>query len=326
MTFGIDESSVYLSPAPLYHAAPLRVSCLVHCVGGTVVVMEKFDAEAALAAIERYRVTTSQWVPTMFVRMLKLDPRRRSRYDLSSMRTAVHAAAPCPAEVKEQMIDWWGPIIGEYYAGTENFGLTMISAAEWLAHKGSVGRPVGCAVHICGDDGRELPPGDVGVVYFEKPCGGFSYHNAPDKTAGVCHPARPGWRTLGDVGYADPEGYLYLTDRKAFMIVSGGVNVYPQEVENVLVTHPQVADAAVFGVPDPDLVEAVKAVVEPLAWDDAGPDLADRLMTYCRQRLAGYKCPRSLDFERELPRRDNGSPTRRRCATATSAGRHWSRP
>ncbi len=302
--YGFGDDMVYLGPAPLYHAAPLRVSLAVQCVGGTVVVMEQFDPVAALGLIERERVTHSQWVPTMFVRMLKLPEEERSRYDLSSQRVAVHAAAPCPVEVKEQMIRWWGPILEEYYAGTEHIGSTSISSAEWLAHKGSVGRPsYGAVVHICGDDGSELPTGETGTVYFEDTSATFEYHGDRAKTESLRHPDHPGWRTLGDVGRVDDEGYLYLTDRKAFMIVSGGVNIYPQEIEDVLVSHPRVLDAAVFGVPNEEMGEEVKAVVQPLDGDEG---LEVELRAWCEGRLASYKRPRSYDFERQLPRLDNG--------------------
>jgi long-chain acyl-CoA synthetase len=302
--YGFGDDMVYLSPAPLYHAAPLRVSLAVQCVGGTVVVMEQFDPAAALGLIERERVTHSQWVPTMFVRMLKLPEEERSHYDLSSQRVAVHAAAPCPVEVKEQMIRWWGPILEEYYAGTEHIGSTSISSAEWLAHKGSVGRPsYGAVVHICGDDGAELPAGETGTVYFEDTSATFEYHGDRAKTESLRHPDHPGWRTLGDVGRVDDEGYLYLTDRKAFMIVSGGVNIYPQEIEDVLVSHPRVLDAAVFGVPNEEMGEEVKAVVQPLDGDEG---LEVELQAWCEGRLASYKRPRSYDFERQLPRLDNG--------------------
>jgi long-chain acyl-CoA synthetase len=305
--YGFGEGMVFLSPAPLYHAAPLRVSLGVHSVGGTVVVMERFDPAGALALIERERVTHSQWVPTMFVRMLKLPEHERTAYDLSSQRVVTHAAAPCPVHVKEQMIEWWGPIIEEYYAGTENFGSTSITSEEWLAHKGSVGRPArGARIHICDEDGAELPTGEIGVVYFEDPEADFEYHGDSAKTRGAHHPGRPTWRSLGDIGRVDEEGYLYLTDRRAFMIVSGGVNIYPQEIEDVLLAHPHVLDVAVFGVPNDDRGEEVKAVVQPVRWEDAGDGLAAELQAWCESRLAGYKRPRSFDFDPQLPRLDNG--------------------
>jgi acyl-CoA synthetase (AMP-forming)/AMP-acid ligase II len=303
LIYGANEKDVYLSPAPLYHAAPLRFNMGVQRIGGTCVLMEEFDAARALELIERHRVTLSQWVPTMFVRMLKLPQDDRAHWDVSSLRIAIHAAAPCPVPVKEQMIDWWGPVLYEYYAGTESNGFTSINSEEWLAHKGSVGRPLRGEIHILDDDGRPLPPGEPGSIYFDGG-GQFEYHNAPDKTADS-HTA-DGWSTLGDVGYKDEEGYLYLTDRKANMIISGGVNIYPQETENVLVTHPSVADVAVFGVPNEDFGEEVKAVVQPVDPANAGPALERELIEYCQQQIAKLKCPRSIDFEAELPRHPTG--------------------
>ncbi len=301
--YGMDEQTVYLSPAPLYHAAPLRFCMSVLRLGGTCVVMERFDPRLALELIERHRVTHSQWVPTMFIRMLKLPEEERARFDLSSQRVAIHAAAPCPVPVKEQMIGWWGPILHEYYAGTEGNGFTAIASEEWLAHKGSVGRPLRGAVHIVDDEGRELPPGREGTIYFS---GGsrFEYHNDPEKTRSAYN--ERGWSTLGDVGYVDEEGYLYLTDRKAHMIISGGVNIYPQETENVLVLHPSVADVAVIGVPDEEFGEEVKAVVQLLDPGEAGPELERELIAWCRARLSPIKCPRSVDFVDELPRHPTG--------------------
>jgi len=301
--YATGPETVYLSPAPLYHAAPMRFCMALHRLGATTVVMERFDPCEALRLIERHRVTHSQWVPTMFVRMLKLPEEERARYDLSSLRVAIHAAAPCPIPVKEQMIGWWGPILYEYYAGTEGNGFTAIDSVEWLAHRGSVGRALLGEIHIVGSQGAELPAGEIGGVYF---AGGasFEYHNDPDKTAASRN--EKGWSTLGDIGYLDAEGYLYLTDRKANMIISGGVNIYPQEAENVLVTHPKVADVAVFGVPNADLGEEVKAVVQPLDMGEAGPDLERELLDFCRDQLAKYKCPRSIDFAAELPRHPTG--------------------
>lgn len=302
LTLGGGEDAVYLCPAPLYHSAPLVGSMSWQRVGGTVVLMEKFDPRECLELIERHRVTDAQFVPTMFVRMLRLAPEERGRYDLSSLRRVLHTGAPCSVPVKQQMLEWWGPIIDEYYAGTEDLGAAFISAHEWLAHPGSVGRPTG-ECHILGADGQELPPGGVGVVYF---AGGrkFEYHNDPAKTASVANDK--GWRTLGDMGYLDSDGYLYLTDRQAHMIISGGVNIYPQEAENVLTAHPGVADVAVIGVPDPEMGEAVKAVVQPTRPDQAHAELAAELIAYCRAELAAYKCPRSVDFVDQLPRDPNG--------------------
>ncbi|OLT26921.1 acyl-CoA synthetase [Actinomadura sp. CNU-125] len=305
LLFQPDGDSVYLSPAPLYHAAPLRYCLTFQRFGATVVVMEKFDPEQALAAVEKYGVTHSQWVPTMFIRMLKLPAETRARYDVSSLRAAVHAAAPCPVPVKEQMIDWWGPILHEYYAGTEGNCFVYANSEDWLAHKGTVGRPVLGKVHVCDEEGEEVPTGTPGTLYFgEGP--EFEYHGDDDKTAASRDPKGRGWSTLGDVGYVDEDGFLYLTDRRAYMIISGGVNIYPQEAENTLAVHPKVADVAVLGVPDAEMGEAVKAVVQPLSMDDAGPELEAELIAYCRDRLAHYKCPRSVDFRAELPRHPTG--------------------
>ncbi len=303
MLYDFGPETAYLSPAPLYHAAPLRYCMAVHSFGGTVIVMEHFDAEQALSLIEKYKVTHSQWVPTMFVRLLKLPADTRTKFNLSSHRVAIHAAAPCPVSVKEQMIGWWGPIIYEYYAGTEGNGFCAINSTEWLSHKGSVGRAMLGTIRIVGEDGELLPANAPGTIYFE---GGpqFQYHNDPGRT-GDAYNAK-GWSTLGDVGQVDNEGYLYLTDRKAFMIISGGVNIYPQETENVLIGHPAVADVAVIGVPNEDFGEEVKAVVQPVDMAKAGPELAEELMAYCRQHLSPIKCPRSIDFDPELPRHATG--------------------
>jgi acyl-CoA synthetase (AMP-forming)/AMP-acid ligase II len=299
---GGGPGSVYLSPAPLYHGAPLVSSMSMHRVGGTVVVMERFDPRQCLELIERYRVTQAQFVPTMFIRMLRLPQGERERHDLSSLEYVVHAAAPCPVAVKRQMLEWWGPIVHEYYSGTEDIGTAYITPQEWLAHPGSVGRPMN-ECHIVAETGEELPPGQSGVVYF---AGGrpFEYHNDPQKTATITNDS--GWRTLGDIGYLDEEGYLYLTDRLAHMVISGGVNIYPQEAENVLAGHPAVADVAVIGVPEPEMGEAVKAVVKPTDPGAAGPELEAKLLAHCRSELATYKCPRSIDFVDELPRDDSG--------------------
>jgi acyl-CoA synthetase (AMP-forming)/AMP-acid ligase II len=236
--------------------------------------------------------------------MLKLPEHERRAHDVSSMQAAVHAAAPCPVEVKRQMIEWWGPIVYEYYSATEGMGATFITSEEWLAHAGSVGRCVVGEMHVLDDEGNEATPGEIGTVWFGGGGRDFEYHNDPAKTAAAKDPR--GWATVGDVGYVDEEGYLYLTDRKAFMIISGGVNIYPQEAENVLVNHPKVMDVAVIGVPNEDLGEEVKAVIQPVSWADAGDDLEAELIAYCRGHLAAYKCPRTIDFDRELPRLDTG--------------------
>jgi acyl-CoA synthetase (AMP-forming)/AMP-acid ligase II len=272
-------------------------------LGGSVWVMASFDAQQALALIEAQRITHSQWVPTMFVRLLKLPAQVRAHYDVSSLQVAVHAAAPCPVEVKEKMLAWWGPIIHEYYAGTENNGFCAITSAEWWVHKGSVGRATQGHLHICDESGEELPAGETGLVYFsDGPI--FTYHNDPERTAQARNAS--GWTTLGDIGRVDDEGYLYLVDRRAFMIISGGVNIYPQEAENILIGHPQVLDVAVIGVPNEDFGEEVKAVVQPVNPQDIGPVLADELIAYCKQHLASFKCPRTVDFDLELPRHATG--------------------
>ncbi len=306
LLFGMTADSVYLSPAPLYHAAPLRFCMGTQAVGATVVVMERFDAEGYLAAVERFRATHSQLVPTMFVRMLKLPAEVRERYDVSSLEAVIHAAAPCPVPVKRQMIEWWGPIIHEYYAGTEGNGFVYCNSEEWLAHPGTVGRALIGEIHIVDDEGNELPPGEEGTIYFSGG-GEFEYHGDPEKTA--ASRLHDGWSTLGDVGRVDEDGFLYLTDRKAYMIISGGVNIYPQEAENVLTMHPEVVDVAVIGVPHEEFGEEVKAVVQPVRMP-AGADEAARLerelIAYCRQHLADVKCPRSVDFREELPRHPTG--------------------
>ena len=302
-----DGSMVYLSPAPLYHAAPLGWCTTAHRLGGTVVIMEKFDPVAALAAIERYGVTDSQWVPTHFVRMLKLEPEERSRHDLSTHARALHAAAPCPVPVKQAMIEWWGPIVNEYYAGSEGIGMTLVKAGDWLAHPGTVGKAIHGTLHICGPNGEELPPSEDGLIYFENETLP-TYHNDPAKTAEAMHPK--GWMTLGDIGHVDADGFLFLTDRKSHMIITGGVNVYPQEVENLLISHPKVMDAAVIGAPDPDLGEKVVAVVQPVdmaAAEGAGGEaLEQELRDYLAPELSRIKMPRQFDFRPELPREANG--------------------
>jgi long-chain acyl-CoA synthetase len=306
--YGMSPPSVYLSPAPLYHAAGVNYTMAVNRVGAASIIMRKFDAETVLRLIETHRVTHAQFVPTMFVRMLKLPKAVRQNYDVSSLRCVIHAAAPCSVDVKQQMMDWFGPIIHEYYGGTEGFAGTTIGPEEWLAHPGSVGKPMS-AVHVVSDDGNELPIGESGELYFE---GGpdFEYFKDPAKTASVSN--ERGWRTLGDIGYVDEDGYMYLTDRSTFMIVSGGVNIYPQEAENLLVMHPKLVDAAVFGVPNDEFGEEVKAVVQPVDGVTPGPDLEAELIEYCRAHLAAYKCPRTVEFDPELPRDPNGKLYKRR--------------
>jgi len=307
--FGYDAQTRYLSPAPLYHAAPLRHSMVTIKMGGTAYIMDRFDAAGALKLIEHYRITHSQWVPTMFVRLLKLPEEERRHFDLSSMVMAVHAAAPCPPDIKRRMIDWWGPIVHEYYAGTENNGFTAITSAEWLAHPGSVGRAKLGQLHICDETGTELPVGSEGEVYFENGHQ-FAYHNDPAKTADSTN--AQGRTTLGDIGRIDAEGYLYLTDRKSFVIISGGVNIYPQETEDVLLTHPDVLDTAVIGVPNEEFGEEVKAVIQLMPGKTGSAALEASLIAYCRDRLSPLKCPRSVDFQDNLPRSDTGKLYKRK--------------
>jgi acyl-CoA synthetase (AMP-forming)/AMP-acid ligase II len=304
--YGFDETVTYLSPAPLYHAAPHGYVQRTLSEGGTAVVMRKFDPEAALALIERYRVTHSQWVPTMFVRLLALPEAARRRHDLSSHRCAIHAAAPCPPQVKRAMIDWWGPILCEYYGGSEGVGTTATDSAGWLRKPGTVGVPVNrVTVHILDEEDRELPPGQVGRVFFAG-APRFAYHNAPDKTAAAY--SRQGWGTLGDLGWLDAEGWLFLSDRRADLILSGGVNIYPAEIEAVLAEHPAIAEVAVVGVPDAEMGERVHAVAVPREGVALDPDALD---AWCRERLAGLKRPRSWAFVEALPRSEAGKLLRR---------------
>jgi long-chain acyl-CoA synthetase len=298
------EGMIYLSPAPLYHSAPQAAVSLTIRNGGTAVIMEHFDPEAYLALVERHKVTHSQLVPTMFSRMLKLPDEARARYDLSSLEIAIHAAAPCPIPVKRQMIEWWGPIIQEYYGATEALGFTACDSAEWLAHPGTVGRVVLGDLHVLDEEMKPVPRGEPGTLWF-KTATPFEYFHDPEKTA-EARSADGSMSTVGDVGYLDEDGFLHLTDRRTFMIISGGVNIYPQECENLLITHPKVADAAVFGVPNEDLGEEVKAVVQPMPGVAPGPALEAELISFCREQLAKMKCPRTIDFQPELPRLPTG--------------------
>ncbi len=306
MLWGFDTNTVYLSPAPLYHSAPIGFCTAALSLGGTVVMMPRFDELGALRAIEEHRVTHSQWVPTMFTRMLKLPQEEREQFDLSSHRVAIHAAAPCPAGIKQQMFDWWGSIIYEYYGGTELNGFTHCTPEEWLSHPGTVGKALLGVIHICDEEGRELANGEPGIVYFELPQMPFEYLKDPEKTRSAQHPEHANWTALGDVGYVDDEGFLYLTDRATFMIISGGVNIYPQEIEDAMILHPKVADVAVVGVPHEEMGEAVKAVVQVAEGITADDALAEELLDYAREHIAHYKCPRSLDFMVELPRLPTG--------------------
>ncbi|WP_294138308.1 acyl-CoA synthetase [Sphingomonas sp.] len=307
--YGMSEDTVYLSTSPLYHAAPLRWAMAVLQLGGTVVVMERFDPEEALRLIERHAITHATFVPTHFIRMLKLDEQTRAKYDVSSLHAVVHAAAPCPVPVKHAMIDWFGPIVHEYYSGTESCGITALSSEEWLRKPGSVGRAVLGVVHIVGTDGHELPAGETGDVFFsDGPA--FRYLNDPQKTADA-HDAR-GWATLGDIGRLDDDGFLFLSDRRSFMIISGGVNIYPQEIENLLVTHPAVADVAVIGIPCDEMGEMVLAVVQPAPGVAGDAPLAAELQTFARRELGGVKTPKRVDFMDELPREPTGKLFKRK--------------
>ena len=298
------EGMIHLLPASLYHSAPHAALNFTTRVGGTTIIMERFDAQLYLSLIEKHRVTDSQLVPTMFSRMLKLPEEVRHTYDVSSLEFVVHGAAPCPVQVKQQMIDWWGPVIHEYYAATEAQGLTFCDSEEWLVHPGTVGQVKFGEMHILDDDMKPCPPGKSGVVWFVN-ASEFEYFNDAERTAEAYSPDRT-MSTVGDMGYVDEEGYLYLTDRATFMIVSGGVNIYPQECENLLITHPKVMDAAVFGVPNEDFGEEVKAVVQAMPAETPGEELTNELMTFCREHLATMKCPRSIDFIDELPRLPTG--------------------
>lgn len=307
--YGLDTDTVLVNPGPFYHAAPNRFIMSVQRVGGTVIGFRRFDAEATLEAIDRYRATHALFVPTMLNRMLRLDDTVKKRYDVSSLRCALHMAAPCPIPVKEQMIEWWGPIIEEMYGGTEAIGYTLINSQEWLEHKGSVGRPAGgTRIRILDEEGNDLPPYQPGMIYMNNGQR-FEYHKDPEKTREVY--LEDGWATFGDVGYLDEDGYLYLTDRKAHMIVSGGVNIYPQEAESVLHCHPAVADVAVIGVPNEEYGEEVKAVIQPKEEVVDPETLANDIIAFCRKRLSPVKCPRSIDFVDELPRNEAGKLVKR---------------
>lgn len=304
--WGFDESSIFLSTAPNYHSAPILFSMQTQRLGGTVVMMPRFDAEKALEAVERYKVTHSQWVPTMFNRILKLPDDKRLQYNLSTMRCAIHGAAPCPKHVKQKIIEWWGPIICEYYSASEATGQTHITSQEWLKKPGSVGKANLGVLHICDEDGIELPAGESGTVYFELPALPFSYKNDANKTKSTQHPEHENWGAVGDVGFVDEDGYLFLNDRSNFMIISGGVNIYPQEIEDALLTHIKVADVAVFGVPNEEMGEEVKAIVQLEEPSEASEELAVELTDYVRGIIAHYKCPKSIEFMAQLPRLETG--------------------
>ncbi|HEX7135387.1 MAG TPA: acyl-CoA synthetase [Iamia sp.] len=303
--FGFSAETVYLSPAPLYHASPAGWTTGTHRLGGTVVVMERFDPVELLAAVERHRITHVQLVPTHMIRLLELSESVRGRYDLSSLERVIHAAAPCPVDVKRACIEWLGPIVHEYYSGSEGAGFCCIGPEEWLAHPGSVGRSMTGAIHVLGDDREELPVGEEGEVWFES-SRTFEYHRDPEKTAAAWDPR--GWSWLGDIGRVDEDGYLYLTDRASHMIISGGVNIYPREAEDVLVAHPAVADVAVVGIPDPDMGEQVTAFVQ---LHDGATATEPELVEWCRARLSHFKCPREVRFVDQLPRLPTGKLLKR---------------
>lgn len=313
--FRFDASTVYLSPSPLYHATARFIIRAIES-GGTALVMEKFDAENSLAAIAKHRVTHSHWVPTMFVRMLALPDEVRARHDVSSMRCAIHAAAPCPPHVKDAMLGWWGDVIEEYYGGSENAGVTHIDSHHWRMHRGSVGQAIWGEIHILDEEGQELPVGQIGQIYFSG-SGDFTYHNDPEKTATALNSR--GWSSYGDMGHIDGEGYLYLSDRRADLILSGGVNVYPAEIENVLATHEAVDDVVVVGVPDAEFGELVKAVVHLKPGQVPSPELAQALVAHCRKHLSRFKAPKTIDFVLVVPRSENGKLLRR-------VAKAWYRP
>ncbi len=308
LLWGCDDSTVNLIPAPLYHAAAAVFAVGTTAIGGTLVIMQKFDALKALQAIDTYRVTHSQWVPTMFQRMLNLPRDQRNAFDLSSHLVAIHAAAPCPKSLKSKMFEWWGDIIHEYYGGTESIGFTYASPSDWIKYPGTVGRSLTTEIRVCDDSGQVLPAGAVGKIYFVQVPeeASFQYYKEPEKTKGSQHPTHPNWSTMGDIGYVNEEGYLFLTDRQDFMIISGGVNIYPQEVEDILIEHPDVFDAAVVGVPSQEMGEDVKAVVQLQVEASASKVMERNLIDYSRERLSHYKCPKSIDFVEELPRTPTG--------------------
>lgn len=307
--FGFDENTVFLCPAPLHHSAPLHFTMMATYQGGTTVVMSRFEPEQALKLMERHRVTHGIYVPFMFTQMLKLPAVLRESYDVSALRMAIHGAAPCPIEIKQQMIQWWGDALMEFYSSSEGIGMTLIDAEDWLAHPGSVGKALVGDVHIVGEDGMELPPGETGTVYFSGDHIRFTYHNELSKTADSYN--EKGWATVHDMGHLDEDGFLYLADRVSFAIVSGGITIYPQELENILASHAKVADVAVFGVPSELLGEEIKAVVEPTTWSQANEETADEILEWLSDKVSSFKMPRSLDFHPNLPRSDNGKMYKR---------------
>jgi len=306
--FHVNDEAVFLSPAPLYHAAPLRWTMCAQALGAKTIVMPRFDPVETLSVIEREQVTDAQFVPTHFVRMLKMPEADRQKYDVSSLKMAVHAAAPCPIEIKRQMFEWWGDVIYEYYAGSEGVGMTLATPEGWKSHPGTVGQAILGTPHICDENGEPLPTGEVGQIYFESDIQ-FDYHNDSEKTKSVYN--QYGWGSFGDVGYLDADNFLYLTDRKSFMIISGGVNIYPQEIENLLITHADVSDIAVIGAPDPDLGEKVVAIIQPANLKQDQDELAEKLNAYCRTKLSSIKLPKQIDFVDEVPRTETGKMMKR---------------
>ena len=301
---GYGPGAVILAPGPLYHASPLMASRAAHRFGGTTLIIDKFDAEKTLEYIETYKVTHMICVPTHFIRLMKLPEDIRRKYDVSSVTCIMHTGAPCPVDVKHAMIEWFGPVIIEIYSGTEQIGGTLIRSQEWLEHPGSIGKAPGGNAHILDEATWEvLPPNEIGVLYFDSGKD-FKYHSDDAKTKSLYSPQ--GWRTYGDIGRMDEDGYIYLTDRKSNMIISGGVNIYPQESENRLITHPKVDDVAVFGIPNAAFGEEVKAVVQLAKGSTPSKAVEEELIAYCKEVLAGFKCPRSIDFQERLPRQDNG--------------------
>ncbi|MEY2943782.1 MAG: hypothetical protein RLY97_1796 [Pseudomonadota bacterium] len=302
---GIEQLTSW-NAGPMYHGAPLSGMVVTQRLGGTFVTLRKYSAEASLRAIDEWRVNHAQFVPTMFVRMLALDEDLRRRFDGRSLQRVIHGAAPCPVEIKRRMIEWWGPIIFEYYASTEGVGSTAITSQEWLKKPGSVGKSVLGPIHICDEDGVELPAGEAGHIYFEAPVGRYiNYLNDAEKTRKAAHPWHDNWYCVGDIGRLDDDGYLFLTDRKDFMIISGGVNIYPQAIEDCLIVHPKVMDAAVIGVAHSEYGEEVRAVVQPKNWADVA-ELEAEVRAWCAERISAVTCPRSYEFVRELPRLPSG--------------------
>jgi long-chain acyl-CoA synthetase len=302
--YGFSKATVFVNSGPFYHSAPNRFMMSVLRAGGTVIGFSKFDSAEVLAAIERYRVTHGFFVPTMFKRMLDYRERELPAVDLQTMQCAIHAAAPCPVEIKKRMIEWWGPVIEELYAGTEAFGHTFISSKEWLMRPGSVGKPApGCEIKIVDTSGQRLPPGQPGRIMMANGLR-ISYHGDIDKSAALYD--SEGFASLGDIGFLDQEGYLFLTDRESHMIIAGGVNIYPQEAESVIGLHPYVSDVAVIGIPDDDMGEAVHGIVELMPNLKAGDDIADQIISFCCENLSLHKCPRTITFIDVLPRSPAG--------------------